>query len=189
VYRPVAPEVAFECTLGYMGTYTPDRQPAVEELFIEPARARPAERFLLAGPQYPAMQLPPNVSHLQHVYPRDHAALYCSSRATLNLTREAMRAYGYAPSTRLFEAAACGACIISDTWPGLDELLEPNVEVLVAENRGDVLAHLDDLSPARRAAIGAAARARVLRDHSYDRRAAQVERAIVAGIATHGLVR
>jgi len=178
VYRPVPADACFECALGYMGTYALDRQPAVEELLIEPARALPLERFILAGPQYPAMQLPANVTHVQHVYPRHHAALYCSSRLTLNLTREAMRDYGYAPSTRLFEAAACGACIVSDSWPGLDELLEPGVEVLLAASSGDVVSHLARLSSARRAAIGAAARERVLRDHTYDRRAAQVESAI-----------
>jgi spore maturation protein CgeB len=178
VYRPVPTDERFECALAYMGTYAADRQPAVERLLIEPARARPSDRFILAGPLYPVLDLPPNLTHIQHVYPRDHAALYCSSQASLNLTREAMRAWGYAPSTRLFEAAASGACIISDSWPGLDELLEPGREVLLAETCGDVVSHLDTLTPSRRAQIGAAARARVLRDHTYDQRADQVERAI-----------
>jgi spore maturation protein CgeB len=178
VYRPVEATQAFECALGYMGTYTPDRQPAVDELLVGPARALPGERFLLVGPQYPVLDLPANMNHIQHVYPRDHAALYCSSRATLNLTRQAMRAYGYAPSTRLFEAAACGACIISDTWPGLDELLEPGREVLLAETCEDVVELLRGLSAERRTSIGAAARRRILRDHTYDHRAITVERAI-----------
>lgn len=175
VYRPVPGTPEFTCALGYMGTYAADRQPAVEQLFIAAARARPAERFILAGPQYPAMSLPPNVTHDQHVYPREHAAFYCSSRATLNLTRQAMREYGWAPSTRLFEAAACGACIISDVWPGLDALLEPGREVLFAGDTHDVVHHLDGLTPARRQQIGAAARERVLRDHTYARRATQFE--------------
>jgi spore maturation protein CgeB len=178
VYRPVEPDPRFRCALNYMGTYTPDRQPAVERLFLEPARHRPAERFILAGPQYPPMDLTPNVTHDAHVYPRDHAPLYCSSRATLNLTRQAMRTYGWAPSTRLFEAAACGAAIISDTWPGLDHLLTPNQEILLAETAQDVVGHLDRLSPERCAQIGAAARARVLADHTYERRAEQFEAAL-----------
>ena len=161
-----------------MGTYTPDRQAAVEALLLEPARARRGDRFLLAGPQYPPLDLPPNVTHEQHVYPRDHAALYCSSQATLNLTREAMRAYGYAPSTRLFEAAACGACIISDTWPGLDDVFTPDSEVLLAESSLDMLRHLEELTPERRQQIGAAARRRVLRDHTYDRRAEVLDCAV-----------
>jgi spore maturation protein CgeB len=183
VYRPVAPESRFECLLSYMGTYAADRQPAVVEMLFAPARARPGDRFFLAGAQYPPMDLPGNVSHEVHVYPRDHAALYCSSQATLSLTRAAMRKYGWAPSTRLFEAAACGACIISDTWPGLDQLFAPDAEVLLAENCSDVLRHLAELSRERRAAIGTAARERVLRDHTYERRAEQVEAALERAIA------
>jgi spore maturation protein CgeB len=178
VYRPVPSEPRLECLLSYMGTYAEDRQPAVEELLFAPARQLPRARFVLAGAQYPPMDLPPNVDHEIHVYQRDHAALYCSSRATLSLTRQSMRQYGWAPSTRLFEAAACAACIISDTWPGLDAVLEPGRQVLLAENRADVLRHIDSLSPERRAAIGAAARERVLADHTYERRAAQVERVL-----------
>jgi spore maturation protein CgeB len=121
--------------------------------------------------------------HEAHVFQRDHSALYCSSRATLNLTRESMRRYGWAPSTRLFEAAACGACIISDTWPGLDSIFEPDREVLLAETRHDVLRHLTTLSPQRRTAIGDAARARVLRDHTYERRAQRLELAFETVIA------
>src|SRR5205823_11308274 len=143
-----------------------DRQPAVEDMLFAPARARPSERFFLAGAQYPPMDLPPNIVHQIHVYPREHAALYCSSRATLNLTRQSMREYGWAPSTRLFEAAACGGCIISDVWPGLESLLIPDEEVLLAETRHDVLRHLAGLTPERREVIGRAARARVLRDHT-----------------------
>jgi spore maturation protein CgeB len=168
----------FECTLSYVGTYAADRQPAVEDLFFAPARALPEDRFFLAGAQYPPeVQLPANVVHEIHVYPRDHSALYCSSRATLNLTRQSMRQYGWSPSTRLFEAAASGACIISDTWPGLDTLLDVNREVLLATSTEDVMHHVEALSPERSNEIGAAARTRVLREHTYEQRAAQVEAA------------
>lgn len=178
VYRPVDADARFACAMSYMGTYAADRQPSVERLLIEPARARPRDRFILAGPQYPQMNLPPNVLHDPHVYPRDHAALYCSSGVTLNLTRQAMRSYGWAPSTRLFEAAACGACIMSDTWPGLEAFFVPDAEILLAESGSDVLNHLDGLTPARREAIGAAARARVLSSHTYERRAQEFEQAL-----------
>jgi spore maturation protein CgeB len=175
VYRPVPTDPRYTCLLSYLGTYAADRQPAVIDMLFAPARARPRDTFFLAGAQYPPMQLPPNVVHQIHVYPRDHAALYCSSSATLNLTRQPMRQYGWAPSTRLFEAAASGACIITDTWPGLDVLFEPGREVLLADTCTEVLRHLDGLSEARRAAVGQAARERVLREHTYEQRALQVE--------------
>jgi spore maturation protein CgeB len=184
VYRPVSVDERFQCCLSYVGTYSDDRQPSVEAMFLEPARQLPNERFFLAGAQYPPMDLPSNVVHETHVYPRDHSALYCSSQATLNLTRQSMRRYGWSPSTRLFEAAASGACIISDTWPGLETILEPEAEILLGSTCSDVLHHLDALSPERRAAIGNAARERVLREHTYDRRAAQVEAAFERAMRT-----
>ncbi len=177
VYRPVPADARFSCLLSYVGTYAVDRQPAVERMFLEPARTLPTDRFFLAGAQYPRMDVPPNVFHEIHVYPRDHSALYCSSGATLNLTRASMRQYGWSPSTRVFEAAASGACIISDTWDGLDTLLTPDREVLLADSRDDVLRHLS-LPEQQRKAVGVAARERVLREHTYAQRALQVESAI-----------
>lgn len=183
VYRPVAVDPRFACRLGYMGTYAADRQSRLEELFFGTARARPDERFLLAGAQYPPMDLPTNVRHELHLYPRDHAAFYSSNTATLNLTRDAMRRYGWSPASRLFEAAACGACIISDTWPGLETVLEPGREVLLADSPADVAAHLDALTPLRRAEIGRAARQRVLREHTFANRAEQVDTAIARSMS------
>ena len=177
VYRPVPPDPRFSCLLSYLGTYALDRQPAVEDMLFGPACAIPDQRFILAGAQYPEMRLPPNVQHEVHVYQRDHAALYCSSRATLNLTRQSMRKYGWSPSTRLFEAAASGACIISDTWPGLDTLFRRDREVLLADTCAEVLCHINGLEESRRVKIGAAARERVLREHTYDQRALQMESA------------
>jgi spore maturation protein CgeB len=182
-HRPAPPDPRFVCALGYMGTYAPDRQPLLQELLVEPARSLPRQRFLIAGAQYPEMSLPPNVEYQVHLYPRDHAAFYCSNRVTLNLTRAAMRRYGWSPSTRLFEAAACGACIVSDTWPGLEALLAPDDEVLLAESRADVLRHLTTLSDERRQRIGEAARRRVLAEHTYQRRAAQLEAVLEGALA------
>jgi len=183
LYRPVPPDPRFAGVLGYMGTYAADRQPRLQELLLHTAERRPRDRFLLAGPQYPPMDLPANVRHIVHLYPREHAAFYSSTLATLNLTREAMRAYGWSPASRLFEAAACGACIITDTWPGLESVLEPGREVLLANSRADVEAHLDGLAAERRGAIGSAARKRVLSEHTFARRAAQLNAALERTLA------
>lgn len=191
IHRPGPPDPRYACALGYMGTYATDRQPKLEELLVGPAGRLPDERFIIAGAQYPKLSLPPNVERLTHVYPRDHAAFYSSNRATLNLTRAAMVRYGWSPSVRLFEAAACGACILSDRWPGLDELLEPGREILLVEDGADVLRHLASLTSERRARIGEAARRRILADHTYVRRAAQLESAyqrVLRGTTTESRV-
>ncbi len=162
--------------LSYLGTYSPDRQPALEALLIAPARARADLRFAVAGPLYPAnIDWPANVQRIEHLPPPEHAAFYAASRCTLNVTRADMRAAGWSPSVRLFEAAACARPIVSDRWPGLDTLFAPDREILIADTTDQVLAALDrpDL-----AAIGQAARARVLAEHTAAHRAAELETAL-----------
>jgi len=175
VHRPVPPSDALTNDLSYLGTYAADRQQKVEGLFITPARLRPHQRFALAGAQYPPdFPWTENILYFWHLPPHDHATLFCSSRLTLNTTRSAMAAAGYCPSGRLFEAAACGAAIVTDWWDGLGEFFEPAAEVLVAHATGDVLAALD-LPAAERARIGRAARERALACHTASVRARELE--------------
>lgn len=175
VYRP-SEGVATRWDLGYLGTYSADRQPKLERLLFEPARATPA-RFAVAGPQYPEdVAWPENVDHVEHLPPADHPWFYNAQRFTLNLTRADMVRAGYAPSVRLFEAAACGVPIISDWWEGLDTFFEPDTEILISESPEHVVSLLRGLPEAQRRAIGARARQRVLERHTADHRAAELER-------------
>ncbi|TIQ36172.1 MAG: glycosyltransferase [Mesorhizobium sp.] len=110
-----------EWDLGYLGTYSPDRQRTLEALLLEPARRLPDRRFVVAGSQYPReIAWPDNVERIEHLPPAEHAGFFSRQRYTLNVTRTSMVAAGWSPSVRLFEAAACGTPIISDQWPGLD---------------------------------------------------------------------
>jgi spore maturation protein CgeB len=171
VYRPVRPRPNLRCELSYMGTYAPDRQAKLESMFLEPARQRRASHFHLAGPLYPAeWQWPENVQRSEHVPPADHPALYCSSRLTLNLTREEMAASGYCPSGRFFEAAACGTPIVSDWFRGLEAFFEPGQELLVASDTMELLRALDrpDAELLRMAHL---ARERTLDEHTGYQRA------------------
>lgn len=170
-YRPMPVEKRWDLT--YLGTYSPDRQPTLEALLIDPARRMPEKRFAVAGPQYPDdIDWPANVERIDHLPPADHAAFYSASRYTLNVTRADMIAAGWSPSVRLFEAAACGTPILSDIWPGIDELLRPGSEILLAKGSDDIVAWLaEDAS-----AVGAAARERILTGHSAACRAAELER-------------
>jgi len=162
--------------LGYMGTYSEDRQPMLDRLLLEPARRLPEARFVVAGSQFPTgIAWPANVERIEHLAPSDHRAFYAGQRFTLNITRAAMVASGYAPSVRLFEAAACGVPVISDWWEGLDTFLIPGEEILVARSTEDVERYLRDLPPEVSAAIGARARARVLAEHTAAHRAIALE--------------
>jgi spore maturation protein CgeB len=175
VHRRVAGKDVYRAALSYLGTYSQDRQGTLQELFIEPARRTPEARFVMGGAQYPA-EFPwtNNIFFVQHLPPSEHPSFFCSSRLTLNVTRAAMRDMGWCPSGRLFEAAACGVPIISDSWNGLDELFIPDSEILIASSAEDVLAALE-LSDAQLSRIVHAARERVLAEHTGAQRAQQFE--------------
>lgn len=178
VHRPGPPHDAFIADLSYLGTYADDRQQALTELLLEPARARPDARFLIGGSQYPpSFHWLTNLYYVRHIPPPDHPAFYSSSRLTLNVTRGAMAAMGWCPSGRLFEAASCGVPIITDWWTGLDAFFQPGGEILVARERHDVLAALD-MSDTERLRIAIAARERTLAEHTSACRVRDLEAAI-----------
>ena len=171
--------------LGYLGTYSTDRQPVLDTLLIEPARRWPEGRFVVAGPQYPPeIVWPSNVRRENHVAPAGHRAFYTAQRFTLNVTRQDMVRAGWSPSVRLFEAAACGVPIVSDWWEGLDALFTPEREIFISRSAGDTLALLRGVPDAERRAVGARGRARVLAEHTGAHRAEQLERYVLEARAS-----
>lgn len=184
-HRPAVSKKDLE--LGYLGTYSADRQPPLEELLNEPARRLPKRRFAVVGAQYPEnLVWPKNVQRVDHMAPDKHALFYSRQRFTLNLTRADMRKAGYSPSVRLFEAAACGTPIISDDWVGLSEVLEPGKEILIAHTADDVTDHLRSFSDAQAREIADAARERVCAEHSSAHRAAELESYLAAARSSGG---
>lgn len=172
---PVPPDPRFEADLGFLGNRLPDREERVEEFFLKAAALTPGRRFLLGGNGWGDKPMPSNVRNLGHVYTRDHNAFNCTPEAVLNISRESMARYGFSPATRVFEAAGAGACLITDAWKGIELFLEPEREVLVASSGEEVAEKLRELDPERARRIGQAARRRVLSEHTYAHRAAQVE--------------
>lgn len=174
IHRPVAPEPHYRSDLSYLGTYSADRQQALEALFVEPARARRDLRFLIGGAQYPDdFPWSPNIYFVRHLPPPEHAPFFASSRLTLNVTRQAMAEMGWCPSGRLFEAAACGAPLLSDAWPGITEFYSSGEEIMLARDENDTLAALA-LGDAELQRIGRRARERTLDEHTSDKRAAEL---------------
>ena len=178
VHHPVAPTDVCRCDLSYLGTYAADRQAALEQLFIEPARRLPGKSFLIGGAKYPSdFPWTENIRFVRHMPPPEHPAFFSSSRLTLNVTRKAMADYGHCPSGRLFEAAACGCPVLSDTWDGLDEFYVPGAEILIARTFDDTVAAME-LSDAEVRRIANAARERTLAEHTSERRAIDFEDAV-----------
>ena len=173
VYRPLPTTPDWE--LGYLGTYSPDRQPTLDTLLIEPARRLPGRRFVVAGPGYPDdIAWPANVERIPHLPPDEHPRFYNRQRFTLNVTRADMIKAGWSPSVRLFEAAACGTPIISDTWPGLTELFPANEAIILAGSAEEVVSVIGRAGEGWRSRLAAAARRRVLDGHTGEARAGQL---------------
>lgn len=173
-YRPVA--VPLRWDIGYLGTYSADRQPALDELLLEPARRRPELRAVVAGPKYPDdLVWPANVERIEHLAPADHPAFYSAQRLTVNVTRADMVRAGWSPSVRLFEAAACAVPVVSDRWAGLDTVFVPSKEIFLADSASDVLGVLDRLDDTLRRQVGEGARQRVIAEHTGEQRAEQLE--------------
>lgn len=178
VHFTVSPIEAYRADLSYLGTYAEDRQPALNALFIEPARRLPHHRFVIGGALYPR-EFPwtDNIFFVRHLPPPEHPGFYCSSRITLNVTRRAMAEMGYCPSGRLFEAAACGTPVLSDWWEGLDQFFNPGQEILIAHDTREAFEAVQ-LSDAELFRISRAARERTLEEHSADRRVQDLENAL-----------
>ncbi len=179
VHRPASADTRYSGILGHLGTYAADREAPLRALFVEPARCLPNEKFLLAGAMYNgSFPWQPNIFLRPHIAPGDHAAFYCSTKLTLNVTRGAMAKMGYCPSGRLFEAAACGAPVLSDYWEGLEQFFEPGSEILIAHDTAEALDALRR-APADLVRIAHAARERTLAQHTAAVRAAELETLLV----------
>lgn len=174
-HHPVPPEPRFEADLAFLGNRLPDREARVDEFFLAPAAQMSGHRFLLGGSGWQDKPLPSNVVYTGHVYTCDHNAFNCTPRAVLNISRESMARYGFSPATRVFEAAGAGACIITDAWEGIELFLEPQKEVLVADSGAEVAALTGSLDTSRARQIGLAGRERVLSEHTYEHRAAELD--------------
>ncbi len=182
LYCSVDPELYYPCRkkkdwdIGYLGTYSEDRQPILDRLMLEPARKLKDRRFIVAGPLYPAaIKWPNNVRRVEHLPPSAHRDFYNSMRFAVNITRAEMVRAGYSPSVRLFEAASCGTPIISDWWEGLDELFKPGLEILISNGPRDTIGYLNDVTEQERRKIGERARLRVMSGHTAAHRVDELE--------------
>jgi len=182
-HHPVAPDQRFAADLSFLGNRLPDREERVEKFFLEPAAALPGRSFLIGGNGWESKAMPANVRHLGHVFTHEHNAFNCTPLAVLNVARDSMASIGFSPATRVFEAAGAAACLITDAWEGIEQFLIPGEEVLVARDGKDVAEHVGTLTPDRARGIGAAALRRVLAEHTYAHRGAQVDALLRAEMA------
>lgn len=174
-HHPVAPDPKLACDLAFVGHRLPDRERRVEEFFFRAAELAPDQKFILGGEGWGGKPLPPNVNWIGHVGIGDHNRVNCSARMVLNINRESMANIGFSPPTRVFEAAGAGACLITDSWPGIDHFFSLRSEILVASSAEGVVGWLRMLNQEDAREVGDAMRVRALREHTYALRAQQVD--------------
>jgi spore maturation protein CgeB len=178
-HYPVAPDPSLACDVAFLGNRLPDREARVDELFLRAAALAPDKQFLLGGEGWGDKQMPANVRWIGHVSTHDHNRLNCSAGMVMNVNRASMADFGFSPPTRVFEVSGAGTCMLCDDWPGIDDCFEPEKEILVVRTAEDVVRALEDHDSASRRRIGGAFHARGLRDHTYQQRALQAERAFI----------
>ena len=180
-------DVALACDLAFVGNRLPDRERRVEDFFLRAAQFAPELSFVLGGEGWSDKQLPSNVRWIGHVGTDHHNRVNCSAGMVMNINRESMASVGFSPPTRVFEAAGAGACVITDSWPGIDAFFEPGREILVANSAEEIVRCMRRVSEDEARSIGTAMRERALREHTYESRAAEVNRILAdetsAGIA------
>jgi len=186
-YFPIQSDPRRDCDVLFMGNRMPDREQRVHELFFRAAHSAPELRFVLGGSGWDDVELPPNVRWIGHVPTSEHRAWNCSAHIVMNINRNDMAATGFSPPTRVFEAAGCASCVLTDAWTGIETFFVPGREILVAGTAGDVVDAVRATSAEDARQIGGAARARVLRDHTYTARAAQLEAALMSTALAGGV--
>ena len=174
-HHPVEPDPRFAADLSFLGNRLPDREARVEEFFLKPAADLAERTFLIGGNGWESKAMPSNVRHLGHVFTHEHNAFNCTPLAVLNVARDSMANIGFSPATRVFEAAGAAACLITDAWEGIEHFLQPGEEVLVARDGQDVAEHVRSLTSESARQIGDAALRRVLAEHTYAHRGAEVD--------------
>jgi spore maturation protein CgeB len=174
-HHPVDPNPNYDADLSFLGNRLPDREQRVEEFFLKAAEMLPERHFLIGGNGWHDKAMPPNVRDLGHVPTTEHNAFNCTPLAVLNVARDSMANIGFSPATRVFEAAGAAACLITDAWEGIEQFLNPGTEVLVARDGQDVAELVEALTPITARSIGEAALRRVLSEHTYAERGAQVD--------------
>jgi len=177
-HHPVPSDPGLQCDLVFVGNRLPDREARVEQFFFRAAELAPEFQFVLGGEGWGSKRLPKNVRYIGHVGTASHNVINCSARMLLNINRESMAKVGFSPPTRVFEAAGAGACLITDSWLGVEQFFEPDREILVASSAQEVVRHLRQTSFEQAQLIGSAMRARALNDHTYQMRALQVDQTL-----------
>ncbi len=172
LFRPVAVKDQ-DIDILFYGHGAEYRAQWIDNMITQPSLALPEARFAVRGTNLGALGKARTLPYLSFSKLREYV---CRSKLNLCITRGAHASVYASSSSRPFELAALGACIVANPYAGIEEWFEPDKELVIVrsadearETYRDLLAH-----DGKRQAIGAAARERLLKQHTFRRRAAEL---------------
>jgi hypothetical protein len=149
------------------------RQQWVEDMLAEPSRQMSEAHFAARGTKLGDLGRTQLLPYLSFSKLREYA---CRTKINLCITRQAHASVYSSSSSRPFELSSMGCCIVSNPYLGIEEWFEPGKELFVVNSREEAIDRYRYLlvHDTERQAIGAAARERVLKEHTFQHRARQL---------------
>ena len=150
----------------------------IDAMIRDPSNAMPDAHFAVRGTKLGDLGRAQTLPYLSFSKLREYA---CRSRINLCITREAHASVFASSSSRPFELASMGCCIVANPYLGVETWFEPNKEIFIVQSGEEALDRYRYLlaHDTERQAAGSAARERVLKQHTFRHRAREL-RDIVA---------
>ncbi|MBA3867920.1 MAG: glycosyltransferase [Anaerolineae bacterium] len=149
------------------------RQQWVEDMLAEPSRQITEAHFAARGTKLGDLGHTQLLPYLSFSKLREYA---CRTKINLCITRQAHASVYGSSSSRPFELSSMGCCVVSNPYLGIEEWFEPGKELFVVNSREEAIDRYRYLlaHDSERQSIGAAARERVLKEHTFQHRARQL---------------
>jgi glycosyltransferase involved in cell wall biosynthesis len=171
----VAPiEIKKDIDVSFFGYGSDFREEWIDKLITIPSRKMPEVDFVVAGGSF-RVDLG-NARMIGDLSYSQWRQFCCRSKINLNITRWSHTDVYASSTSRPFELAAFGSCIVSQPYNGIEEWFEIGKEMLVvnsAEEAIETYKHLLN-DETKRQGIGKRARERVLKEHTFKHRARQL---------------
>lgn len=172
VFRPVAVP-AQDIDLLFYGHGREYREEWIDSMITAPASQLRGYRFAARGTKLGDLGAVKQLPYLSFSKLREYI---CRSKLNLCITRGAHANVYASSSSRPFELGALGACIVANPYAGIEEWFVPEKELIIVNSADEALDRYEFLlrNDTARGAIGKAARERVLKQHTFRHRAAEL---------------
>lgn len=145
----------------------------IDAMITQPSKALPEADFAVRGTKLGDLGRARSLPYLSFSKLREYAS---RSKINLCITRMAHASVFASSSSRPFELASMGCCIVANPYSGIETWFEPGKEIFIVSSQEEavdryryLLAHEQE-----RLAAGRAARERVLAEHTFRHRARQL---------------